>query len=258
MSLPLDARHRAMLQEMGVRVWSPVEEAPMAAVPTLHAVVPHPAVSSAAPQTPPPTSTSPYPPTARVRTRATTAATPPPHLARGDAGPVGLLHPVQRLFVHAHAEAAQGPSSALGAAWLVVAEGRPDADPLAGEAGALLRNMLSALQLHQHPRIFFCSAELATDHPRPDPASESAAVLAQALAEAQPTMILLMGRLAARTVLNRTEPLGQLRAQPHSVSGHAALVTYDAPYLLRHGQYKAAAWADLCLARALVQAGYKG
>jgi DNA polymerase len=38
------------------------------------------------------------------------------------------------------------------------------------------------------------------------------------------------------------------------VAGVPAIVTYDAPYLLRAPQAKAAAWADLCRAHALAQA----
>lgn len=253
MSLHLDARQRAMLQEMGVHVWSPAPVAVMASYPAevntpalaLHTVVPNLAPEPAAP-----TPISAH----RPAIRQPTVAVPPPSVPYAeDAGPAVLLHPPQRLFAHA---GAQGTPPALGAAWLLIAEGRKDIDPLAGDAGALLRNMLRALQLHQHPRIFFCGVELATDA-LPDSVNPPSSVLAQALAEVQPTLVLLMGRLAARTVLHRTEPLGQLRAQPHSVLGYPAIVTYDAPYLLRMGKYKAAAWADLCLARALVQARHK-
>lgn len=128
-----------------------------------------------------------------------------------------------------------------------------DADPLAGDAGALLHNMLRALQLHQHAQVFFCGVELASSEPGNPPCSPDA-VLTQALAQIQPAMVLVMGRLAARAALGRTEPLGQLRAQPHSVAGRPAIVTYDAPYLLHQSKYKAAAWADLCRARYLTGA----
>ena len=258
MSLPLDARQRAMLQEMGVHVWSPAPAAAMVATaPAVATGIPASILGPAAPIT----SITPVAPrpAARVPTVAAVAAsnTLPPHTKTG---PVVLLHPPQRLFAPTQAQEmqeAQEASLALGAAWLILAEGCMEADPLAGTAGELLRNMLRALKLHQHPRIFFCGVELATDA-LPNNASTPAAVLAQAVAQIQPSMVLLMGRLAARTALNRTEPLGQLRAQPHSVLGHPAIVTYEAPYLLRHGQYKAAAWADLCMACALGQAGYKG
>ena len=254
MSLHLDARQRAMLQEMGVHVWSPAPavSAPLAqplaaALPealaartTTGAMPPLPAPTIQQPtKTPLPSRTAYHPPTpvANTPTESASAAL--------------VLHP-PRLLYPATAETATVPPH-LGNAWLVVAEGRADTDPLAGDAGALLHNMLRALQLHQHPQVFFCGVELASAH-QPHTVSRPDAVLAPALAQIQPAMVLLMGRLAARAALGRTEPLGQLRAQPHSVAGYPAIVTYDAPYLLRQGKYKAAAWADLCHARHMVQA----
>ena len=112
--------------------------------------------------------------------------------------------------------------------------------------------MLRALRLHQHPRVFLSTvAPQAPDAPAAPP---SAQALSAAIAHVQPSVVLVMGRLAARAALGRSDPLGRLRAQPHSVAGVPAIVTYDAPYLLRAPQAKAAAWADLCRARALAQA----
>ena len=76
--------------------------------------------------------------------------------------------------------------------------------------------------------------------------------MAAAVAAVQPSVVLVMGRVAARAVLGRSEPLGQLRAAPHMVAGVPAVVTYDTTYLLRAPPAtKALAWADLCRARAL-------
>jgi DNA polymerase len=159
------------------------------------------------------------------------------------------LHPPRALYPGA--DPLQAPA-ALGAGWLIVAEGLPDGDPFAGDAGRLLANMLRALQLHRHPHVHLCplsaptGAAAVTEPP--------AAVLAAALADLRPTVLLLMGRTAARAVLGRTEPLGRLRSELHQVGGIPAVVTYDAPYLLRAPDAKPAAWADLCRARALAHA----
>ncbi len=113
-------------------------------------------------------------------------------------------------------------------------------------------NMLRALRLHQHPRVFLST--VAPQAPDAPAAAPSAQALSAAIAHVQPSVVLVMGRLAARAAMGRSDPLGRLRAQPHSVAGVPAIVTYDAPYLLRAPQAKAAAWADLCRARALAQA----
>ena len=127
-------------------------------------------------------------------------------------------------------------------AHVIVTEGLAHGDPLAGDPGRLLGNMLRALQLHRHPRVFLCalSTQPGTD------AQAADAALEQAVARVQPSVLLLMGRTAARAVLQRSEPLGQLRGQAHWVAGIPCVVTYDAPYLLRAPHAKPAAWADLC------------
>ena len=69
----------------------------------------------------------------------------------------------------------------------------------------------------------------------------------------QPALVLVLGHVAARAALGRTEPLGRLRAVPHTVAGRPAVVTYDPAFLLRSQDAKAATWADLCRALALVR-----
>ncbi len=65
---------------------------------------------------------------------------------------------------------------------------------------------------------------------------------------------LVLGHVAVRAALGRTEPLGRLRAELHQLAGCPAIVTYDPAFLLRSQGYKGAAWADLCRALALVHA----
>ncbi|MFT5035030.1 MAG: hypothetical protein ACI87L_000870, partial [Litorivivens sp.] len=49
------------------------------------------------------------------------------------------------------------------------------------------------------------------------------------------------------------EPLGKLRGHVHQLAGIAAVVTYDAAYLLRSLPDKAKAWDDLCRAQHIAQ-----
>lgn len=241
--LQLDPRQRAMLQEMGVRLWWPAPAPPQGA-----------AGKADAPDTGPhrPPSSDATAPATSARPMPMAAAPPAPHpITPAPAHPaaVPLLLPPRALFPDADPQ--QTPA-ALGASWLIVAEGMADAEPFAGDAGRLLANMLRALRLHLHPRAYLCT--LAT--PGGMAAGEPpASVLASALADLRPAVLLLMGRPAARAVLGRTEPLGRLRSELHQVHGVPAIVTYDAPYLLRAPDAKSAAWADLCRARALAGAG---
>lgn len=233
MSLHLDPRQRAMLQEMGVRLWWPAPATPSAPpIPATEPLLRNAAAPAAASTRPPPAARAPQ--------------APAPLAANAASPAVALqLHPPRTLYPGA--DPLQAPA-ALGACWLIVAEGLPDGDPFAGDAGRLLANMLRALQLHRHPRVHLCALSAPAGAASVEP---PAAVLATALADLRPSVLLLMGRTAARVVLGRTEPLGRLRSEPHQVGGVPAVVTYDAPYLLRAPDAKPAAWADLCRARAL-------
>ena len=253
MSLHLDARQRAMLQEMGVTVWGPPPATP---APTAAAAVearlqaapqaaplPAPAPVVAAPRSAPP------PPAAPRTPPASQQAAP----AAGPGAPALLLHAPRALYPTA--DPAQTPTG-LGSGWLIVAESPTPADPLGGDAGRLLDNMLRAMQLHKHSRVYFAALE------RPGPGTEASAhipaTLADAVATLQPAMVLVLGHVAARAALGRTEPLGRLRAGPHQLAGCPAVVTYDPAFLLRSQDTKAAAWADLCHALALVRGAGAG
>ncbi|GAO25447.1 hypothetical protein HF896_21090 [Alicycliphilus denitrificans] len=240
MSLELDARQRAMLQEMGVTVWAappprPAPE-PVPAQPT--------AAHAEAAVPPPMQAAAPAParrPTPEPAARAAPAGAPPGGL---------LLGAPQALYPQAD-PAATPPG--LGEAWLVVLESPTPGEPLAGEVGRLLDNMLRAMGLHRHPRTFV--ATLGRPAPGlPAEGVEPAAGLQQALATLRPAMVLVLGLAAARAVLGSREPLGRLRAATHRLAdGTPAVVSYDPAYLLRAPEAKAAAWADLCRALALVR-----
>lgn len=243
MSLNLDARQRAMLQEMGVHVWSP-KPAP---------VVTAGAAVTVAPSTAPASAVRPPQPTAPAARHAAAHAAPPAAASVATASGAQLhwvLQAPQPLYPDAPA-ASTTPTDTT-PRWLLVAEGVAGVPPLAGDAGTLLDNMLHALGLRQQPHVFICLLTPVASEAAPGSSTASTyrQVLTAAAADVQPAVVLLMGR-AARAVLGRTEPLGQLRLLAHSVANRPAVVTYDAPYLLRAPAAKAAAWDDLCRAKAL-------
>ncbi|PVY90770.1 DNA polymerase [Acidovorax sp. 99] len=248
-----------MLQEMGVTVWgpSPAQEAtaqPPASAPSALAAV---AASAVAPPRAQPQAPSPAPaerppaPPAHTTSRSTSPAPAP--ATTGPAAPALRLHPPQALYPTA--DPAQTPSG-LGRGWLIVAESMTPAEPLGGDAGRLLDNMLRAMQLHRHPRVFLAALERSA--PGTEASADIPATLAEAVAQLQPAMVLVLGHVAARAALGRTEPLGRLRAGPHVLAGCPAVVTYDPAFLLRSQDNKAAAWADLCRALAMVRSAEAG
>ena len=257
MGMNLDPRQRAMLQEMGVRVWQPA--APVAKLPTAIEVIAagaEPASAKAGSvqdfQAVRPLAAAAAPPAARQDAppsrppRAAPPATPAPsgHNPDGSAQPGWRLGPAQLLY----ADTAQ----AGGARWLVLAQAPPAsllAPAFEGEAGRLLDNMLRAARLH-HGAGAVLYAPLVRQAIA-GAMDEFMAALAALVEQAQPDVVLVMGRLAAQALLASSEPFGKLRGQPHALLGRAAVVTHDAPYLLRCPQDKAKAWDDLCLAMGL-------
>ncbi|RZI78580.1 MAG: uracil-DNA glycosylase [Variovorax sp.] len=225
-ALALDARQRAMLEEMGVKVWWPADVAVRAAdgAPAIVAEAPAPRTAPVAP------------------VAAPTAEAPARHAAT-----IWTEAP-QRLY---------GGSAAQGG-WLIVADMPPEAggrhgEPFAGDAGRLLDNMLRALQLHTGA----VPVHLMRTH-RGTVASDSALrpfddSFAAHVTSVAPRLVLAMGPLAAQSLLERAEPLGKLRGRPAALAAlpNAQVVaTYHPAYLLRNPADKARAWADLCLAAA--------
>jgi uracil-DNA glycosylase family 4 len=137
--------------------------------------------------------------------------------------------------------------------WLVIgdapSEGElPAGEPFPGPPGRLLDNMLRAVGLARGRKVYL--AHLAKVAPGAAPQDESLAAQVQRL---QPKVILAMGRFAVQALTGSDEPLGKLRGRAHQFMGSPLVVTYDPAYLLRnHLPEKAKAWADLCLAQALI------
>ena len=133
--------------------------------------------------------------------------------------------------------------------WLLLLEQpesalQSDFNALAGDAGKLLDNMLRAAKLHTSAVVML--APLV----RSSPASGSnlASQLTDVLASAKADIVLGMGRLAGQALLQSAEPFARLRGQVHSIENTKIVITLDPTYLLRNPLDKAKAWDDVCLA----------
>lgn len=256
-TLQLDARQRAMLEEMGIKVWLPQAEAeghvqasaPAAEVATAR-VAPSPASAPASsPASVPAESALPR----RNPAPAPLAAAPAPQAAPASALSITLP---ERLY------AADGQSAAGG--WLVVVDMPPDAGGrhdawLAGEAGRLLDQMLRALGLHAGtvPVHAVRLWRASPGQPHPEGAADFDTAFEAAVAPLAPRLVLALGMLSAQRLTGAQAPLGRLRGSAHAstLAGAdcAVVASYPPAYLLRNSADKARAWADLCLAAETVQ-----
>jgi uracil-DNA glycosylase len=277
MTLDLDTRQRAMLQEMGVTVWQPE--------PVYIADVPEIAINKIAVQAinTPATAINAFPRVVSERPPVSLPANPPVKQA---ASPAVALQPMltglQEMNWSALQQAVQSCQACqlctgrkdivFGSQatnqqvdWLIVGDPPTESDETAGtaftgEAGVLLGNMLKAMGLSAeqvNQQVTLTPSVKCRSEGQSTGAQELAqceAFLRRQVALTRPKMILAMGRYAAQallaqTVSNPVPPLGQLRGTVYQYQGIPVVVTYSPANLLRNPADKAKAWADLCLAK---------
>jgi DNA polymerase len=140
--------------------------------------------------------------------------------------------------------------------WLIIGEA-PGADedkqgePFVGRAGQLLNEMLRAIGLRRE-QVFIANVLKCRppDNRDPHPAEieQCLPYLHRQIELLQPKIILVVGRIAAQTLLNVETPVGKLRGTVHEFAGVPLVVTYHPAYLLRRASEKGKSWADLLLA----------
>jgi uracil-DNA glycosylase family 4 len=276
MSLVLDTRQRAMLEEMGVKLFwpdavavaepEPVFAAGPAFVQEIAEAVRMPApVAAPVVQPPPRVSTVRAPaPIARAGLVADPAArvrVPGIELMEWDALRQAVAECGACNLCEGRANTVFGVGD-LQADWLVVGES-PDehedqqGEPFVGQAGKLLDNMLAAMGLGRTERVYIANVlkcrPPGNRNPEPDEVAQCEPFLRRQVELLQPKIILAMGRFAVQTLLQTSEPIGRLRGRAHSYNGVPVIVTYHPAYLLRNLADKGKAWADLVLAQALMK-----
>jgi uracil-DNA glycosylase len=270
--LDLDNRQRAMLAEMGVRVWWPK-------TPLTVQQEAAPAPATAAPAAP----VRSVPVSVVARVAETTAP-----LGERPAGIPGMgwealqsavsgcqACPLSRTRTHTVfgvGPATDGTPPQVD--WLVVGEAPGEnedlqGEPFVGQAGKLLDNMLKAVGLSRHGTAPLKGAYIANvlkcrppgnRNPAPEEVAQCLPYLERQVALLQPKIIVAAGRFAVQALLQdtvpdvATTPLGKLRGKVHHYRGVPVVVTYHPAYLLRALPEKAKAWADLCLALEFLRA----
>jgi DNA polymerase len=144
--------------------------------------------------------------------------------------------------------------------WLLIGEA-PGAEedrrgePFVGRAGQLLDAMLAAVG-RDRSSVYIANVIKSRPPSNRDPLPEEIAAclpfLHRQIALIRPRLVLIVGRVAAQTLLATASPLGRLRGRVHELPGFGipAVVTYHPAYLLRKPSEKRKAWEDLRLALA--------
>ena len=238
-------RQRAMLDEMGVRLWLPPEtKFQQAPVDTAQPIAEQ--LQAVVPVTPSPRGDRPtgvdamdWPALREAVTNCSACK-----LCQGRRQTVfGVGHP------HAH--------------WMVVGEAPGEqedrqGEPFVGKSGQLLDNMLRAIgltraQAEPAQQVYIANTikcrPPGNRNPEPEELAQCEPFLIRQVELVKPKIILAMGRFAVQSLLRSNEPIGRLRGRVHRYQGVPLIVTYHPAYLLRNLEDKARAWDDLCLAQ---------
>jgi DNA polymerase len=152
--------------------------------------------------------------------------------------------------------------------WLVIGEA-PGADedrqgePFVGRAGQLLTEMLFAVGLKRDD-VYICNILKCRPPGNRNPSTEEVsycnAYLQRQIELIAPRLILAMGGVAANSLLDMDEKVGQLRGKVHDYGTQKIplVVTYHPAYLLRSPLEKRKVWKDLQSAQAVCANGQAG
>ena len=123
--------------------------------------------------------------------------------------------------------------------------------PFVGQAGLLLTEMIRAIGLERDSvyiaNILKCRLPDNRD-PKVEEVKACHDYLQQQITLIKPKIILAVGRIAAQTLLETSDPLSKLRGRPHLLMGIPLVVVYHPAYLLRSLLEKRKAWQDLQMA----------
>jgi DNA polymerase len=248
-------RQVAMLDEMGIRVWSPPE--------VVLPIEPVPSVRLAAAETPVPATRE-----APVAVLQAEPGLRPLHV--DTMGWPELREAVSGCTACKLCTGRKQTVFGVGnerAHWMIVGEAPGEqedlkGEPFVGKSGQLLDNMLRAVGLTRgeapaDQQVYIANTVKCRPpgnrNPEPAELAQCEPFLIRQIALVQPRMILAMGRFAVQSLLRSTEPIGRLRGRVHQYQGVPLVVTYHPAYLLRNPEDKSRSWEDLCLAKEALQ-----
>ena len=94
--------------------------------------------------------------------------------------------------------------------------------------------------------------------PRPDEVAACRQWLHDQIDTVRPRVIVMLGKVAAQTLLGSDEPLGRMRGSWHRVRGVDARATYHPAALLRNASFKRPTWEDMQVVRDRLLEGAAG
>jgi DNA polymerase len=120
--------------------------------------------------------------------------------------------------------------------------------PFVGRAGKLLTQMIEAMGL-QRRDVYICNVVKCRPPenraPEPDEVATCSPYLLRQIDVINPQVIVCLGAVAAKTLLNTTRGISSFRGEWLEWRGRKLMATYHPAYLLRNPPAKADVWKDL-------------
>lgn len=124
--------------------------------------------------------------------------------------------------------------------------------PFVGRSGQLLTRILGAIGFSRE-EVFICNIVKCRPPQNRNPATDEIAActpwLKSQIGIIRPKVILLLGKVAANTILQNSLPMGAMRGQVLQWEGVDCFVTYHPAALLRNPNWKRGCWEDVQLLR---------
>ena len=121
-------------------------------------------------------------------------------------------------------------------------------EPFVGRAGKKLDQMIKSIGFERKDvyiaNVVKCRPPGNRD-PQPDEVAACRGWLHDQIETVRPRVIVMLGRVAAQTLLGSDESLGRMRGRWHRVLGIDARATYHPAALLRSASWKRPTWEDM-------------
>ncbi|HMA65620.1 MAG: uracil-DNA glycosylase [Fibrobacterota bacterium] len=121
--------------------------------------------------------------------------------------------------------------------------------PFVGAAGQLLNTMLAAIGLDRKKNVFIANVLKCRPPENRNPESSEIItclpIVKKQIDIIKPKAILLLGRIAAHSLLSTTDSIAAMRGKTHLYNNIPSMVIYHPAALLRNPEYKRPAWEDL-------------
>ena len=130
-------------------------------------------------------------------------------------------------------------------------------EPFVGRAGKLLDKILFAINRTRNDDVYICNVIKCRPPNNRDPLAsevkECEPYLIHQINLIRPKLIVALGRIAGKTLLNVDNSLKSMRGEIHNYHGTPLIVTYHPAALLRNPNWKPFAWEDFKWIQSIIE-----